>query len=123
MREIAVDIIRRLAVAGHEAYLVGGCVRDTLLARPVADFDLATPDSPEVVIALLEEAGLRAIPTGIEHGTITAVAGSGGESRLSVSFENTNATCEASLKNLGDAPVGDNVRFYVVDDLLKLGWV
>jgi poly(A) polymerase len=64
-----------LSAKGAVVRFVGGCVRDTLLAHPVADFDLATPDSPEVVIALLEEAGLRAIPTGIEHGTITAVAG------------------------------------------------
>jgi poly(A) polymerase len=64
-----------LSAKGAVVRFVGGCVRDTLLARAVVDFDLATPNPPEVVIALLEEAGLRAIPTGIEHGTITAVVG------------------------------------------------
>jgi len=53
---------------------VGGCVRDAVAGRAVKDIDLATPDSPDAVIALLEKAGLKAVPTGIAHGTITAVA-------------------------------------------------
>lgn len=57
------------------ARLVGGCVRDTLAGRAVADIDLATPDPPEQVTKALEQAGLRAIPTGIAHGTVTALAG------------------------------------------------
>ena len=63
-----------LGANGTMVRFVGGCVRDTLLARAVADIDLVTPDPPSTVTALLEEAGLRAIPSGIEHGTITAVA-------------------------------------------------
>jgi poly(A) polymerase len=51
---------------------VGGCVRDTLAGMPVADVDLATPDTPEQIVAALKAAGLRAIPTGIAHGTVTA---------------------------------------------------
>jgi|TARA_B100001964_G_scaffold111932_1_gene124879 poly(A) polymerase len=66
-------VIDALSAKGTVVRFVGGCVRNTLLARPVADIDLATPDTPEMVTALLEEAGLRAIPTGIKHGTITAV--------------------------------------------------
>lgn len=57
------------------ARLVGGCVRDALAGRPVADVDLATPDPPERVARRLEGAGLRAAPTGLQHGTITAVSG------------------------------------------------
>jgi len=57
-----------------DARLVGGVVRDTLLARPVADIDLATPSPPEMVTAALERAGLRALPTGVAHGTVTALA-------------------------------------------------
>jgi poly(A) polymerase/tRNA nucleotidyltransferase (CCA-adding enzyme) len=53
---------------------VGGCVRDALAGVPVADIDLATPDAPEDVIVALERAGLRAIPTGLAHGTVTALA-------------------------------------------------
>ena len=56
------------------ARLVGGCVRDTLAGRAVADIDLATPDTPEQVTAALQAAHLRAVPTGLVHGTITAVS-------------------------------------------------
>ncbi len=57
------------------ARLVGGCVRDTLAGLPVADIDVATPDSPEQALAALQAAGLRVIPTGLAHGTITAISG------------------------------------------------
>jgi poly(A) polymerase len=63
-----------LTAQGDEARFVGGCVRDALLGRPINDVDIATPLPPERVMALLEAAGLKAIPTGIEHGTVTAVA-------------------------------------------------
>jgi tRNA nucleotidyltransferase/poly(A) polymerase len=56
------------------ARLVGGCVRDMLAGCPVADIDLATPDPPEAVMAALGAAGLKAIPTGLAHGTVTAVS-------------------------------------------------
>ena len=52
---------------------VGGCVRDTLLGLPVSDVDLATRLPPEEVMTRLEEAGIKAIPTGLAHGTVTAV--------------------------------------------------
>ena len=52
---------------------VGGAVRDTLLGLPVADLDLATPLAPAEVVRRLEAAGIKAIPTGIAHGTVTAV--------------------------------------------------
>ncbi|MEM9096941.1 MAG: CCA tRNA nucleotidyltransferase [Pseudomonadota bacterium] len=58
-----------------EAYFVGGCVRNSLLGQPVADIDLSTPLVPEAVARCAETAGLKAIPTGIDHGTITIVAG------------------------------------------------
>lgn len=56
------------------ARLVGGCVRDALAGRPVADIDLATPEPPEEVMRRLQDAGLRAVPTGLAHGTVTAVS-------------------------------------------------
>jgi poly(A) polymerase len=55
------------------ARFVGGCVRNALLRRPVSDIDIATTLEPPQVIAALKAAGIRAVPTGIEHGTITAV--------------------------------------------------
>lgn len=57
-----------------QARLVGGSVRDGLAGRDVADVDLATPEVPEAVITALEAAGLKAVPTGIKHGTVTAVS-------------------------------------------------
>ncbi|WP_447727040.1 CCA tRNA nucleotidyltransferase [Sphingomonas koreensis] len=56
------------------ARFVGGAVRDTLLGLPVTDVDLATPHAPERVVELLQAAGIKAVPTGIAHGTITAVS-------------------------------------------------
>ena len=56
------------------AYFVGGCVRNALLGQPVDDIDISTALRPDQVVALTEAAGLRAVPTGIEHGTITVVA-------------------------------------------------
>ncbi len=63
-----------LGASGHVVLYVGGCVRNALLGRAVADIDLATDAEPEAVMALAEAAGLRAIPTGIEHGTVTVLA-------------------------------------------------
>jgi poly(A) polymerase len=63
-----------LDAPGVETRAVGGAVRDTLLGRPVRELDLATTAKPETVMALARKAGLKAIPTGIEHGTVTVVA-------------------------------------------------
>src|SRR5688572_28266274 len=60
------------AKAGATRY-VGGCVRDTLLGLPVRDVDLATRLAPEEVTARLERARIKAIPTGLAHGTVTAI--------------------------------------------------
>ena len=56
------------------ARFVGGCVRNAVLGAPVRDIDIATTLTPPRVTAALEAAGLKAVPTGIEHGTVTAVA-------------------------------------------------
>jgi tRNA nucleotidyltransferase/poly(A) polymerase len=56
------------------ARLVGGPVRDLLAGLPIADIDLATPEPPEVTMAALQQAGLPVVPTGIAHGTVTAIS-------------------------------------------------
>jgi len=56
------------------ARFVGGCVRNALIDAPVDDVDLATPLTPDRVIAAVQAAGLRAVPTGVEHGTVTVVS-------------------------------------------------
>ncbi len=63
-----------LAAGGGITRFVGGAVRDALLGRPVTDIDLATELPPDVVLARLARAGLKAVPTGLAHGTVTAVA-------------------------------------------------
>ncbi|KFI31174.1 CCA tRNA nucleotidyltransferase [Haematobacter massiliensis] len=60
---------------GHRILAVGGCVRNALMGLPVADVDMATDAAPEATIAAAQAAGLRAVPTGIDHGTITVVSG------------------------------------------------
>jgi len=57
------------------ARFVGGCVRNTLMGKPIDDIDIATTLTPDQVIDALSRAGLRAIPTGVDHGTVTALAG------------------------------------------------
>jgi poly(A) polymerase len=56
------------------ARFVGGCVRDALVGLPVDDIDIATTLTPDEATAALEAAGLRVIPTGVEHGTVTAIS-------------------------------------------------
>jgi poly(A) polymerase len=60
---------------GFAARIVGGAVRNALLREPVKDIDIATPALPTDVMRLAEAAGLRALPTGIEHGTVTVIVG------------------------------------------------
>ncbi|HWF00205.1 MAG TPA: CCA tRNA nucleotidyltransferase [Caulobacteraceae bacterium] len=69
-------VVGALEAAGGPgcARFVGGSVRNALMRRPVGDIDIATQLEPAAVIAALEAAKLKAVPTGIEHGTITAVA-------------------------------------------------
>ena len=57
------------------ARFVGGCVRNALIGQPVADIDIATTLAPEETDRAIRAAGLKAVPTGIAHGTVTAVAG------------------------------------------------
>ena len=67
-------VLAALSAEGAAPRFVGGCVRDAVLGRPVKDIDIATPDPPERVLALIERAGLKAVPTGLAHGTVTAMS-------------------------------------------------
>ena len=69
-----VAVLDALEAAGGEGRFVGGCVRDALIGRPVADIDIATPMTPQAVVDAVTRAGLKAVPTGIEHGTVTVVS-------------------------------------------------
>ena len=65
------------ALGADNVRWVGGAVRDTLLGAPVRDIDAATPLRPEEVIERCKAAGIRTVPTGIDHGTITALLDGG----------------------------------------------
>jgi tRNA nucleotidyltransferase/poly(A) polymerase len=60
---------------GHEARIVGGALRNELMGLPVVDVDFAVTATPEEVMRLSAAAGLKPVPTGIDHGTVTLVAG------------------------------------------------
>lgn len=64
-----IDILYTLNMAGYQAYVVGGCVRDFLLNRSCSDYDVCTNALPQTVLSLFD----HAIPTGIKHGTITVL--------------------------------------------------
>ncbi|WCM29377.1 CCA tRNA nucleotidyltransferase [Sphingomonas sp. QA11] len=72
-RDGLVELCDVLGAAEGKVRFVGGAVRDTLLGIDVADVDLATTHSPDRVIALLKGNGIKAVPTGLAHGTVTAV--------------------------------------------------
>ena len=67
------EVLDTLQRAGFEAWYVGGCVRDTLLGRPIHDWDVTTSALPEQVLALFP----RTVPTGLQHGTVTVLSDSG----------------------------------------------
>ena len=66
-------LITLLETAGHAAYAVGGCVRDALLGQAPGDWDLCTSAQPEQALAILKTHGIKALETGLQHGTITAI--------------------------------------------------
>ncbi|TMJ25878.1 MAG: CCA tRNA nucleotidyltransferase, partial [Alphaproteobacteria bacterium] len=68
------DVLAVLDTAGEEARVVGGAIRNTLIGHPPGDIDIATTAPPREVAKRVEAAGFKAVPTGIEHGTITVVA-------------------------------------------------
>lgn len=72
-REGLAELAAVLSADGGGARYVGGAVRDTLLGLPVSDVDIATPLDPHTVMARLKTAGIKAVPTGIAHGTVTAI--------------------------------------------------
>src|SRR4030095_11443646 len=96
-----------LTAEGDEARFVGGCVRDALVGRNIRDIYIATPLSPQRVTDLLKKAGLKAVPTGIDHGTITAVADKTGVEvttlRLDVETDGRRATVAFTDDSQADA--------------------
>ena len=73
-RETTRTVLDLLNRDGHEARAVGGAVRNALMGLPVSDVDVATTATPDEVMRMAEAAGIRAVDTGAEHGTVTLVA-------------------------------------------------
>lgn len=68
-------ILRIFQNSFEDAYIVGGCVRDSLLGKTPHDWDICTSAKPGAVLALMAEHGIKTIETGLQHGTVTAVIG------------------------------------------------
>ncbi len=68
-------VMAALAAGGQQVYVVGGAVRNALLGQPIADWDLSSDAPPARVMELAAAAGLKTVPTGIDHGTITVISG------------------------------------------------
>ena len=68
-------VLDLLARGGHRAWIIGGAVRDALLGKPLGDLDVTTDARPERVMELAQAAGLRTVPTGLDHGTVAVLAG------------------------------------------------
>ena len=66
-------LIHSLESSGGVAYLVGGCVRNTILGKPFTDIDIATDLLPEQVVSISKKEGYKVIQTGISYGTVTIV--------------------------------------------------
>ncbi|MEZ5925360.1 MAG: CCA tRNA nucleotidyltransferase [Hyphomicrobiaceae bacterium] len=74
IRPATVAVLKALGRDGHRVRVVGGAVRNALIGEVVNDIDMATDARPEEVMALAQAAGLRAVPTGLAHGTVTVIA-------------------------------------------------
>ncbi len=73
--ENVVKIANILAENGNKAYAVGGCIRDVIMGRVPNDWDMTTDCSPEKMLEIFDAAGVRTIPTGLKHGTVTLLLG------------------------------------------------
>ena len=63
-----------IEAGGYDIFFVGGCVRNVVLDEVASDIDMSTNAPPETVMKLAKDAGLKAIPTGIDHGTVTVIS-------------------------------------------------
>jgi len=108
-----VELCTRLRRAGHATFLVGGCVRDLLLGRPVADYDVATAAEPEQVRRLFS----HTVPTGIAHGTVTVMTGRDASGQ----WQGVEVTTFRGEGPYSDARRPDSVRFVssIEEDLAR----
>lgn len=97
----AIEILDTLETCGHEAYVVGGCVRDSLLGIGPDDWDICTSARPELIKKYFEDNGYRVIETGLQHGTVTVIMEDG-------PYEVTTFRCDG---HYSDGRHPDSVKF------------
>lgn len=105
--EKANEIITTLTDAGYEAYVVGGCVRDAILGREAADWDITTNAKPEKIKALFS----RTVDTGLQHGTVTVLNGKEG-------FEVTTYRIDGEYRD-GRHPESVSFTSNLIEDLKR----
>src|SRR3546814_18661139 len=104
-----VPLLRALGAAEGETRFVGGCVRDTLLGIDVSDIDLATRLEPGAVIERLKRAHIQDVPTGLPHGTVTAVLQCGLVEVTTLRRDVSNDSTRQTIAYTNDWP-GDYAR-------------
>lgn len=102
-------VLKLLNGGGEEARVVGGAVRNALLGIPVSDVDIATTALPEEVVKRAKAAGIKSVPTGIEHGTVTLVV-DGQPFEITTLREDTETFGRKAKVSFGRDWVGDAHR-------------
>ncbi len=115
-------LLSLFASHGEAAYPVGGCVRDTLLGTPPHDWDVAVTTAPEVTQTLCESVGLRVVPTGIKHGTVTVLLPRSGDlTDRTTAYDPVECTTCRTEGGYSDGRHPDAVTFTgrITDDLSR----
>lgn len=115
--EHAENIIKKLQKNGFSAYVVGGCIRDTMQGKQPHDWDICTSALPDDVMRIFADE--KVIPIGLKHGTVTIVTGGGADRSPYCedrdSYESFEITTFRSEGGYSDGRHPDNVSF--VDDI------
>ncbi|HLZ04321.1 MAG TPA: CCA tRNA nucleotidyltransferase [Bradyrhizobium sp.] len=113
-------VLTLLSGGGEEARVVGGAVRNALLNLPIGDIDIATTALPEEVVRRAKEAGIKSVPTGIEHGTVTLVV-EGKPFEVTTLREDTETFGRKAKVSFGRDWVGDAHRRDFTINALSVG--
>ena len=113
-------VLKLLNGGGEEARVVGGAVRNALLDIPIGDVDVATTALPEEVVRRAKEAGIKSVPTGIEHGTVTLVI-DGQPFEVTTLREDTETFGRKARVSFGRDWVGDARRRDFTMNALSVG--
>src|SRR5215475_7124711 len=113
-------VLELLNGGGEEARVVGGAVRNALLDIPIVDVDVATTALPEEVVRRAKEAGIKSVPTGIEHGTVTLVV-DGQPFEITTLREDTETFGRKAKVSFGRDWVGDARRRDFTINALSVG--